>query len=202
MTRILTLFFIGWLVPVALYGQTLTWDASAVDATHSAPTGYTVQWGTASGVYTQTLDAKLATSVPVPTLAPATYFFTVVARGDVGVVSVPSNEVQYVVPSTADHACDYPLGNRTITIFFTPPLLKTGDGGTGTDARISFRVLSPNSPITHIGVMANGSERPGALSGSNLGGVGSIWFQVPALPATYAITATNAYGCVCTQAVQ
>lgn len=195
--HIKALFLLWLLVPAAISGETLVWDASV------GATGYTVQWGTVSGVYTQTLDAGLATSVPMPSLTPAVYFFTVVARGGNGIVSTPSNEVQFVVSPNVDHSCDYPLGNRTITIFSTPPILKTGNGGADTDARLSFRVLSPNSPITHIGVMANGSERPGALNGSDLRAAGSIWFQVPpGGPAPYSITATNAYGCSRTQAVQ
>lgn len=200
--RKLTLFLVGWLVPVAVFGQTaIAWDESVVDAGHGAPSGYTLQWGTASGLYTQALDAGMATSVSLPPgLTPkVTYFFTVVARG-AGLTSVPSNEVSFTpAPPAVDTSCDYPLGNRSIKIFVTPPLLKTGTGAPGTDARLSFRVLSPNSPVTHVGVVSNGVELSGA-SGSNLNALGSMWFVVPATP-SYAVVATNAYGCTRTQIV-
>jgi Fibronectin type III domain len=73
---------------------TLAWDPSGGPAL----AGYRLYSGTASGVYTQTIEVGNTTSALVSNLtAGTTYYFTVTAYDTSGHESLPSNEVSYMV---------------------------------------------------------------------------------------------------------
>ncbi len=73
----------------------LAWDPSP-DPTVA---GYRLHVGTTSGVYTQTFEAGINTSMTVPNLVPGTtYFFAATAYNSAQVESAVSNEVSYTVP--------------------------------------------------------------------------------------------------------
>lgn len=62
--------------------------------------GYKLYYGTASGVYSKTINAGNSTTVTVPDLETGTtYFFAVTAYDGTGSESSPSNEVVHNIPS-------------------------------------------------------------------------------------------------------
>lgn len=72
----------------------LFWDAN----TETDLAGYVLVWGTATGVYTQSMTiAADQTSVEVPALAPGAYFFALRAFNTAGLHSAYSNEVMVTV---------------------------------------------------------------------------------------------------------
>jgi hypothetical protein len=72
---------------------TVAWDPS------TNATGYIVQYGTRSGVYTTQVDVGLITQVPITTLADnTTYFFSVKAYNAAGLQSTTSAEVSGTTP--------------------------------------------------------------------------------------------------------
>jgi hypothetical protein len=74
-------------------GVTLAWDPATDVA------GYRLYCGTASGVYTQTLEVGNTTQTLVSNLVDGqTYFFAVTAYNSGGLESSPSNEVSYQLP--------------------------------------------------------------------------------------------------------
>jgi len=76
----------------------LAWDPS------SSPNiaGYRLYSGTTSGVYSQTTEIGSVTSALVSNLVTGkTYFFVVTAYNTIGIESLPSNEVPYLVPSSS-----------------------------------------------------------------------------------------------------
>src|SRR5262245_26986704 len=78
---------------------TLEWDPSA----QGTPLGYTVYYGTASGVYTSLIDAGLATTLRVDGLADgANYCFAVKANGAAGKVSAFSSEICATTPAAQE----------------------------------------------------------------------------------------------------
>lgn len=75
---------------------TLAWNPSGSQDV----AGYRIHYGTASGVYTQTLELGNITSAVVFNLAVGTtYYFTVTAYDTLSRESLPSNEVSYTVGS-------------------------------------------------------------------------------------------------------
>src|SRR4029077_17368255 len=74
---------------------TVAWDPSA------NATGYIVQFGTTSGVYTTQVDVGPVTQAPIATLADGTtYFFSVKAYNASGLQSGASAEVSGTTPPT------------------------------------------------------------------------------------------------------
>lgn len=74
------------------------WDASAVDATHAAPDGYRLWWGTSPGTYSSSLDAKTNLTATVTNLTKgATYYLTAEAYRDTKLAR--STELRYLVPT-------------------------------------------------------------------------------------------------------
>lgn len=74
----------------------LAWDPSPT----SSVVGYTIQYGTNSGQYSEFLLLGDATTATVPDLLEGfTYYFVVTAHTDEGLESDPSNELAYTVPS-------------------------------------------------------------------------------------------------------
>src|SRR5262249_7514014 len=71
---------------------TATWDAN----TEPDIAGYALSYGTASGVYTTTIDVGNVTTYQV-TLAPGTYYFALQAYDTGGLTSAYSNEVAFTV---------------------------------------------------------------------------------------------------------
>lgn len=71
----------------------LAWDRAA---SHSNVT-FCVLIGVKSGVYNVRQDAGTNVTTVVTNLAPALYFFTVIAKNQAGLESDPSNEVSYEV---------------------------------------------------------------------------------------------------------
>ncbi len=73
----------------------LGWTAS----TDTAVVGYTLYYGTASGVYTTTLDVGNSTTAYVAPLTPGTtYYFVVTAYDSFGIESGYSNEASFTAP--------------------------------------------------------------------------------------------------------
>ncbi len=84
---------------MAGHSVTLTWNASAVDATHDAPTGYNVKRATVhGGPYTQigSTTAAVLTYVDTDVIAGTTYFYEVEAFNANG--TAPTPEVSALVP--------------------------------------------------------------------------------------------------------
>lgn len=74
---------------------TLAWDPSPTPTV----VGYTVQYGTNSGQYSEFLLYGIETTAVVPELQEGvTYYFVVTAHTDEGLESDPSNELVYTVP--------------------------------------------------------------------------------------------------------
>ena len=72
----------------------LAWDPPS-----GTPAGYKVYWGEASGNYTNSLDAGLATTATVPGLqAGKTYYFAATALYRDDIESGYSNEVSKLIP--------------------------------------------------------------------------------------------------------
>jgi hypothetical protein len=80
---------------------TIAWDPN----TEPDVAGYTVYWGTQSGVYTSSVTAGNVTSYTMTGLtAGATYYFAVQAFNAAGLTSPLSQEVMTTVPSDTNHA--------------------------------------------------------------------------------------------------
>jgi hypothetical protein len=155
-------------------------------------TGYRVQYGTASGIWPQVVDVGPALTARV-TLDPGRYYFTVVAYSPQA-TSPPAAEVAATILAT--DPCAFPLGATSVSIFVTGKLNKTGSGGPGSRAFITFQAASPNSPITFLSVRANGIDLPDAVTeGTNLRAIGSLWFTIPPGVMGYAVYGKNAAGC-------
>jgi hypothetical protein len=95
----------------------LTWNPS------SSPNiaGYRLLSGTTSGVYSQTNEIGNATSTLVSNLVTGkTYFFVVAAYNTMGIESVPSNEVSYLVPSSSPTPTPTAKPTPTPTVKLTP----------------------------------------------------------------------------------
>ncbi len=93
--RLLCLLFLLFSRPASAGSVTLEWDAN----TESDLAGYKLHYGTASGNYTQSIDAGPALTVTAPNLTGGTtYFFVLTAYNTAGLESLPSNEVRYTVP--------------------------------------------------------------------------------------------------------
>lgn len=93
------LFFLLFILPSAAYAQTaevrLAWDPP----TGVAVTGYYIDFGTKSGVYSQSVDVGARTDHLIQGLLPgAQYFFAVRAYDGSGLTSSYSNEIAYTVP--------------------------------------------------------------------------------------------------------
>ncbi len=178
---------------VAAPGSTVTvlWDAN----TDGVTTGYLVFYGLMAGSETEGLiDTALRTSTPVANLLPGRrYFFHVRAYDKAGLRSDSSVEVQFQMPADP---CAFPLGATSVSIFPTGKLNKTGSGGPGSGAFISFRAFSPNSPIVYLAIRANGVDIPDSVaSGDRLASPGSLWFTIPQVSASYSIFGRNLAGC-------
>lgn len=82
-------------------GTTLVWDApttneDGTDLTDLA--GYTVHYGTSSGIYPSHIDVGNVTTYSIASLASGTYFIVVTASNTAGVPSDYSNQVTKVIP--------------------------------------------------------------------------------------------------------
>ncbi|MES2360069.1 MAG: fibronectin type III domain-containing protein [Gemmatimonadota bacterium] len=159
--------------------------------------GYKLSFGTVSHAYTTVVDVPgRVTSVVVTGLPIGTRTYFALQAYNATITGPYSVEVSFDVPGT--DPCAYPLGSKAVLIFPTGKLNKTGTGGPGTIAYISFRTASPNSPIVFASIKANGVDVPDSImTGDNLHASGSLWFTMPPGPATYvfSIFARNLAGC-------
>jgi len=177
---------------------TAIWDAN----TDGVTTGYRLFYGLTPAFDDNDavkVEAGAATSVPVPIAtmqAGRLYYFRVRAYNADGVLSAPSNEVAFLVPQAPGDPCAFPLGATSVSIFVTGKLNKTGSGGPGSRAFITFQAASPNSAIIVLSIRANGVDIPDSLTeGTNLRAPGSLWFSIPPIAASYSVFARNAAGC-------
>ena len=174
---------------------TAIWDASTDGAT-----GYRLYYSLTPGL-DETAAVRVdtsATSVPVSgLLASRTYYFHVRAVTAAGLVSAPSVEVAFLVPGVPPvDPCAFPLGATSVSIFVTGKLNRTGSGGPGSRAFITFQAASPNSPITVLSIRANGVDVPDSVTeGVNLRAPGSLWFTIPPGAMIYTVYGKNAAGC-------
>ncbi len=78
----------------------LSWNADAATGNPATnPTGYRLYYGTASGVYTQNLNAGNTTTATVSNLVKgSTYYSVVRAYNSVGAESPPSNQISFKAP--------------------------------------------------------------------------------------------------------
>ncbi|MFZ5863437.1 MAG: fibronectin type III domain-containing protein [Nitrospirota bacterium] len=74
----------------------LSWNPN----TESDLAGYTVHYGTSSGVYSSVIPVGMVTTYTVTGLGPGTYYFAVTAQDLVGNSSTPSNEGTKIVTDT------------------------------------------------------------------------------------------------------
>jgi hypothetical protein len=177
---------------------TAIWDAN----TDGVTTGYRLFYGLTPAFDDNdavTVEAGAATSVALPIAAMQAgrlYYVRVRAYNAAGVLSAPSNEVAFLVPAAPGDPCAFPLGATSVSVFVTGKLNKTGSGGPGSRAFITFQAASPNSPIILLSVRANGVDVPDSVTeGSNLRAPGSLWFTIPPIAASYSVFARNAAGC-------
>ena len=99
----------AWAANVNLNTGTFSWTAPVVDATHGAPTSYTMKCGTVTGLYLLTASvAAPTTSVPVKNVVGAGTWFCVVTAVNAGGESPPSNEVTFQGA--------FPPGSSTLTV--------------------------------------------------------------------------------------
>lgn len=155
-------------------------------------TGYRVQYGPTSGAWPTVIEVGAATTARL-TLGPGRYFVTIVAYSQTA-TSAPSNEVAVTI--AAADPCAFPLGASSVAIFVTGKLNKTGSGGPGSRAFITFQAASPNSPIVQLAVRANGIDIPDSVTeGTTLRSVGSLWFTIPPGFMGYSVSGKNAAGC-------
>lgn len=197
-------FLLGlWVLPAAAQAPiTFAWDPGVVDTLHSAPTGFVIMAGPASGMYTNFITVPVvcpgvagdpAGCIGTAVLPAGTF---VAVAGIAGALQgPPSNEVQ--VPLASDPSCAPPFGSNAIAIFPTA-LQKTGSGGPGSRARLDFQVASPGSPVTHISIQSGGVDiaADGVVDGVSLAGLAGLWFTIPAGNFPLSIRAVNAARCV------
>jgi hypothetical protein len=171
----------------------LAWDANV-----TPPAGYRILYGTVAGQEATVVDVGNVTTATITGLTSGTaYFFVAKAYDAAGNVSGPSNEVT-TTPVDPVNDCLPPLGTLAIAIFPTGRLNKTGSGGGGSKAFISFQTASPNSPVVYTSIRANGVDIADSVTqGSNLHAIGSLWFTLPTVANTYSFSvyARNAAGC-------
>jgi hypothetical protein len=191
---LLGLLLVGLLGAASTPGTvTASWDANTDGAV-----GYRLFYGLTPGSETEgVVDAGAATSVVVAGLVAGTrVLFHVRAYDAAGQVSAPSAEIAYLVPAVVGDPCAFPLGASSVSIFVTGKLNKTGSGGAGSRAFLTFQAASPNSPIVALAIRANGVDVPDSVTtGTNLRAPGSLWFTIPAGPFSYSVYALNAAGC-------
>ena len=189
--RVFSFVVVVLLCSTALHAATvsLAWNPSPSPEV----TGYRVQYGPTSGAWPTVIEVGAATTARL-TLGPGRYFFTVVAYSQTA-TSAPTAEVSALVPAVED-PCAFPLGTTAVSIFVTGKLQKTGSGGPGSRAFITFQAASPNSPIVQLSIRANGVDVPDSVTeGTNLRAPGSLWFTIPPGLMTYAVYGKNAAGC-------
>ena len=134
--------------PVPGYSITLEWDAN------SEPdlAGYKLYFGTASGSYSETLDAGNVTEAVVPVIPGATYFFAVTAYNIERLESPFSNEVTFTAPEVPELEVEY----------ITPP---AGTGSENGIPEITGPALQPDGSLSFtISAQAGQSIRVEASS--------------------------------------
>lgn len=101
----------------AIQSVTLAWDPSA----DPAVTGYRLYCGTASGVYTQTIEVGSGTTTLVSNLVDGiTYFFAVTDYDSNALESPPSNEISFAAPGIPPPPTPTPIPTATPTPAPTP----------------------------------------------------------------------------------
>jgi Fibronectin type III domain/Bacterial Ig domain len=160
----LSLLFGSFSFVQAAQNVTLAWDPSP----DSTVTGYQLQYGTSSGIYTTTIDVGNSTTATVSNLTSGTtYFFVVTAYNAASLISPPSNEASFtfMVPTVG---IDIPNGssfNGPSQITLSAAALEVG----GSIARVDF---------------FNGSTLIGQATGAPYS---VLWNNAP--PGNYVITA-------------
>lgn len=102
----------GQMIPGS-YKVNLAWDS----CTSAGVIGYRVRYGTASGVYTQSITFGNVTDVSIPGLASGvTYFFTVTAINDQALESELSNQVLFLPGLDGTRIRTAPGGEMVLTI--------------------------------------------------------------------------------------
>ncbi len=94
------------------HSATLTWVASATDATHDAPSSYNVKRAAVSGGPYATVGSATATTYVDSTVLAGTTYFYVVTAVNSGGESVPSSQVTCTVPKSAPNP---PTGLSAVT---------------------------------------------------------------------------------------
>ncbi len=123
----------------------LAWDPPepATDVT-----AYTIYYGGASGVYTNSVKQGTACQSVVSGLVEgATYFFTVTASNQAGLESKASNEISYTVPNTTGMAPPTP---PVPSLSLTNVIVIQTNLATGTRTVELQGTLSPNGSDTQI----------------------------------------------------
>src|SRR6266571_8973481 len=156
----LSALFLAW-SPFAQGAQSVTtaWDRS----TDSTVTGYKLYYTDVSTGTTSAINAGNVTSNTVPGLVETkTYSFDVVAYNASGVESVPSNVINYTVPSantapTLSNIADLSTSQNTATapIAFTVGDAQTAAGSLIVTAASSNPTLVPGANIVFGGSGAN-----------------------------------------------
>lgn len=196
-----TLAIVVWVILLASPAQAITasWDPNPPGVPAPGDTaGYRVFYGEQSGEQTVEIEAGMATTVVIPGLQPGVrYFFIVRAYNAAGRLGPVSPEVAFTVPVVQPpNPCTFPTGSTWILVTPTGKLNKTGSGGPGSKAFITFQVASPNSPITFMSIRANGVDLPDSIvEGTRLTATGNLWFTMPTGPKTFSVYAANAANC-------
>jgi hypothetical protein len=193
----------------------LTWDPSlGVGPNAGAASGYKIYAGqSGSRVYSARNDVGLATSGTITVATPATpttFYFAVTAYRieTTTFESGFSNELTAVIPAGASpppqppppppppqDACLPPFGNRVVTATITR-YVTTNKNAAGSLSRLEYLTTSPNSLISHVAVLLDGTAAA-VMDGANVGPASGMWFTLPTVPGTYTVTleASNAAGC-------
>jgi len=116
----------------------LGWDTTQ----SSDAAGYSVHYGTASGIYTSEVDAGTNDMAVISGLIGGiTYYFVVLSYDTNGVESVPSNEISYTAPTGVPPTLA-PVADQTINMGEVMRITNSAVGADGTSNNLSFTLLS------------------------------------------------------------
>lgn len=164
---------------------TLTWDANI----ETDLAGYTVHYGTQSGVYTQTVNVGKTTIWTLQnTTAGTSYYFVVTAINTSGVRSPFSNQVSETIAAEEPPPPPPTCPEADVPQVFVTRWELTGSRTTGSDMAVMYRAFA-SKPITIVQARLNGFEVKSVSAGvgGDLRESGAIWFKTPA-PGTYTVT--------------
>lgn len=162
---------------LAASSVTLAWDA----VTDAALAGYKVYYGTASGSYSSTVSvSKTTTTATITGLqAGARYYCVVKANNTSGLESGPSNEINYLVPTTSTTTSTFAnanaitIPNQGASTPYPSTINVSGLSGVVTKVKVTLQRLSHSRP-GDVGVLLTGPANKKVVLMSQAGGNNTI----------------------------